>query len=117
MSVGGTRAAFIPERGDLIWLDFDPQAGHEQRGRRPALVVSPRKYNAASGLALCCPITGQAKGYPFEVGLPTKGAITGVVLSDQLKSIDWRARRAERAGRAPVDLLEAVVERLRVLIG
>lgn len=117
MSAGGTRATFIPERGDLIWLDFDPQAGHEQRGRRPALVVSPRKYNAASGLALCCPITGQMKGYPFEVRLPAQGAVSGVVLSDQIKSIDWQARRAERAGRVSVDLLGEVVERLRVLIG
>ncbi len=80
--------AYVPDRGDVIWLTFDPQEGHEQAGRRPALILSPVSYNSKVGLALLCPITKQQKGYPFEVALPTGFAITGVVLSDQIKSLD-----------------------------
>lgn len=83
----------VPRRGDLVWLHFDPQTGHEQAGRRPALVLSPESYNRRVGLAIFCPVTSQAKGYPFEVGLPYGGHVSGVILSDQVKSLDWRARR------------------------
>jgi mRNA interferase MazF len=91
----------IPDRGDLVWLTFAPQVGHEQAGRRPAIVLSPARCNGKVGLALCCPITSQAKGYPFEVRLPEGLDVEGVVHSDQLKSLDWRAREAAPAGRAP----------------
>ena len=92
-------AAYVPERGDLVWLDFSPQAGHEQAGRRPGVVLSPRGYNKPSGLALCCPITHRAKGYPFEVSLPGNAPVNGVVLVDQIRSLDWRERRVELIGR------------------
>lgn len=85
---------YVPERGDLVWLVFDPQAGHEQAGRRPALVLSPAKYNEKTSLAVCCPVTSQLKGYPFEVRVDGK-KISGVVLADQVKSLDWRAREAK----------------------
>ena len=106
-----------PRRGDLVWLDFTPQAGHEQAGRRPALILSPENYNRKTGLALACPITNQAKGYPFEVPLAAGLTITGVVLSDHVRSIDWRARRAERAGQAGADTLAEVAGKLTALIG
>jgi mRNA interferase MazF len=92
---------YVPRRGDLVWLSFTPQAGHEQAGRRPALVVSPSSYNSRVGLALLCPVTSRRKGYPFEVAVPDGLPVTGVVLADQVKSLDWRARRAEFAGRLP----------------
>jgi len=110
-------AAWVPDRGDLVWLQFDPQVGHEQAGQRPALVVSPASYNGRTGLALMCPVTGQIKGYPFEVALPTGGAIGGVVLSDQVKSLDWRARRARRRSRAPSTVVDEVRAKLGLLIG
>jgi mRNA interferase MazF len=109
--------SYVPDAGDLVWLTFDPQAGHEQRGRRPALIVSPRAYNAKARLAIACPITTQAKGYPFEVALPDDGKVTGVVLSDHVKSLDWSARRVEFAESAPVDVVTDVREKLRVLLG
>src|SRR5437868_1986012 len=87
--------AYVPKRADAIWLTFDPQAGHEQAGRRPALVLTPQFYNENSGLLICCPITSKVKGYPFEVKIPDGHGITGVVLADQIKSVDWQARRAE----------------------
>ena len=105
-----------PDRGDLVWLRFDPQAGHEQAGRRPALVISPRAYNERVGLALLCPITGQVKDYPFEVALPADGEVTGVVLADQIKSLDWRARRAERISAAPAEVTREVMAKVRVLV-
>ncbi len=107
----------IPRRGDLVWLDFTPQAGHEQAGRRPALILSPEDYNRKTGLALACPITNQAKGYPFEVPLPIGLTISGVVLSDHVGSIDWRARRAERAGKVDEHILAEVAGKLTTLIG
>jgi mRNA interferase MazF len=107
----------VPESGDLIWLTFDPQTGREQAGRRPALVLSPRTYNAKSGLALVCPITNQAKGYPFEVAVPAGHGATGVILADHLKSLDWRARCAEKAGRCPSEAVEEVRSRLAPLLG
>ena len=108
---------YVPDAGDLVWLMFDPQAGHEQRGRRPALILSPRAYNAKARLAIACPITSHAKGYPFEVALPDDGKVTGVVLSDHIKSLDWNARRLEFAETAPVDVVTDVREKLRVLLG
>ncbi len=112
MSVG-----YVPETGDFVWLTFDPQAGREQAGRRPALVLSPRAYNVRSGLALVCPITNQAKGYPFEVAVPAGHNTTGVILSDHLKSVDWKARRAERIGPCPTELVDEVRARLAPLLG
>lgn len=100
-----------------MWIEFSPQVGHEQAGRRPAVVLSPVAYNGASGLALMCPITSKAKGYPFEVTLPTAGAIRGVALADQVKSLDWRARRAQFAERAPRDFVVEVQEKAAVLLG
>ena len=102
-----------PERGDLIWLSFTPQSGREQAGRRPALVVSPSTYNSKVGLALVCPITSRVKEYPFEVALPEGGPVQGVVLADQLRSLDWRSREAELIANAPI----AVVERVLQLVG
>ena len=107
----------VPDAGDLVWLTFDPQAGHEQAGRRPALVLSPAAYNRRAGLALMCPVTTKVKGYPFEVPLPEGLPVQGVVLADQVRSLDWEARRAERAGSVAADTMEAVRERLRPLIG
>ena len=111
------KARYVPDAGDLIWLTFDPQAGREQRGRRPALVLSPRVYNSRADLAVACSITSKAKGYPFEVALPTGGPIAGAVLSDQLKSIDWKERRAEFAGKVASSALAEVRERIRPLLG
>ena len=111
-----TTSEYLPEAGDLIWLDFTPQAGREQAGRRPALVISPRAYNGKTSLAVVCPITSQAKGYPFEVALPAGGKIGGVVLSDHVKNLDWRQRRATRAGKAQASVLRAVRERLAALL-
>lgn len=111
-----SRKAVAPDQGEVVWLDHDPQAGHEQAGRRPALVLSPRAYNAATGLMLCCPITNQVKGYPFEVELVGVKALRGVILSDQVRSLDWEARRAERAGRAADDVLSDVLTKLKVLL-
>jgi len=93
---------YVPPRGDIVWLSFTPQAGHEQAGRRLALVLSPSAYNSKVGLALCCPITSRVKGYPFEVTVPKGLAVVGVVLADQVKSLDWRARHAEFVDRLPV---------------
>ena len=109
--------AYVPEAGDLVWITFDPQAGHEQRGRRPALILSPRPYNSRSRLAIACPITRHIKGYPFEVVLPPSGAISGAILSDQVKSLDWGVRRIAFEAKAPESVLTEVRERLRVLLG
>jgi mRNA interferase MazF len=98
-------------------LTFDPQAGHEQAGRRPALVLSPKTYNQRSGLALVCPVTSQIKGYPFEVQLPAGCGVTGVVLADHVKSLDWRIRRAEKIVRVPPPALDDVLARLAPLLG
>lgn len=110
-------AAYIPDAGDLVWLTFDPQAGHEQRGRRPGLIVSPKAYNAKAGLALICPITNQSKGYPFEVAIPEGCGIGGVVLADQLKSLDWKVRQARRIGPVPTAALDEIRRRLAPLLG
>ena len=110
------KSAYVPERGDAVWITLDPQAGHEQAGRRPALVLSPAAYNGRVGLALMCPITNQAKGYPFEVPLPAGMPVTGVVGADQVKSLDWRARKATRIGAVPDDVIERVLQRLQALL-
>ena len=108
--------AYVPDRGDVVWIALNPQAGHEQAGRRPAVVVSPRAYNRKVGLGLFCPITSRAKGYPFEVTLPAELAVQGVVLADQVKSLDWRARRAELAARLPDATSAEVVGKLATLL-
>jgi mRNA interferase MazF len=107
---------YVPDRGDVVWLSFTPQLGHEQAGRRPALVLSPASYNGKTGLLLCCPITSQVKGYPFEVPIEGVAAMRGVILSDQIKSLDWRARQAKRKGRVRSDVVENTLARLRVLL-
>ena len=107
---------YVPRRGDLVWLSFTPHAGHEQAGRRPALVLSPAAYNGKVGLALFCPITSQVKGYPFEVAIPSGSDVRGVVLSDQVRSLDWRARRAELVGHLPEAQVEEVLEKLGALL-
>lgn len=110
-------AEYVPDAGHVVWLTFDPQAGRKQRGRRPALVLSPASYNLRSGLAIACPVTSQRKGYPFEVPLPEGGTVSGVILADHVKSLDWRERRAERASEVPPQILTEVRERLRPLLG
>ena len=99
----------VPERGDVVWIDFAPQSGHEQAGRRPGLVVSPKEYNKKVGLALLCPITSKIKGYPFEVDLPDRDGIKGVILADQIKSMDWRARHASFASSVPQRVVKQVI--------
>ncbi len=107
---------YSPERGDLVWLTFNPQAGHEQAGRRPALVLSPAAYNGKVGLAVFCPITSQVKGYPFEVILPEGLPVKGVILTDQIKNLDWRVRQAEKICSLPVEVFLEVLEKLAVLL-
>ena len=112
----GSRAGYAPERGDNVWLEFTPQAGHEQAGRRPALIVSAGQYNRKVGLALCCPITNQIKGYPFEVIIPSGLKVSGAILADQIKSLDWRARRAQRICVVPDNVLSEVISKIAVLL-
>lgn len=107
---------YIPESGDIVLITFNPQAGHEQGGRRPALVLSPAAYNGKVGLAILCPITSQVKGYPFEVLIPDGLEISGVILSDQVKSLDWIARKAEFGCKIPPLTLNEVVQKLSTLI-
>jgi mRNA interferase MazF len=108
--------SYIPNRGDIVWINFDPQAGHEQAGRRPALVLTPEIYNRKSGLVIACPITSQIKGYPFEVPIPDDLAISGVVLVDQVKNMDWRARLATYAGEMPGIVMDDVFDMLSELL-
>lgn len=108
---------YVPDAGDLVWLTFDPQAGHEQSGRRPALILSPREYNAKARLALACPVTSQIKGYPFEVAIPAGQRIAGVVLADHVKNLDWQARKAAFESKAPAVVIDEVRQRLRPLLG
>jgi len=110
------KSAWVPDRGDAIWLQFDPQAGREQRGRRPALVLSPATYNARAGLAFVCPITSRVKGYPFEVALPEGEAIADVVLVDHARSVAWPERHAELIGRLPQPTVQEVTAKLVALI-
>ena len=110
------RTVRAPERGDLVWLEFNPQAGSEQAGHRPALVISPKSYNRKVGLALVCPVTSRVKGYPFEVELPPGLDAQGVILSDQIKSLDWRARSATYLGTVPDVVMEEVTARILALV-
>jgi mRNA interferase MazF len=112
----GKPMADIPDRSDIVWLSFNPQAGHEQAGRRPALVLSPAAYNGRVDLALFCPITSQVKDYPFEVLIPGGLNVNGVVLSDQVKSLDWRARQAEFVCQLPAETMNEVMQKLSVLL-
>jgi mRNA interferase MazF len=109
---------YIPDAGDVVWLDFAPQAGHEQAGRRPALILSPSGYNAAAGLALCCPITSRVKNYPFEVAVaPAPGyQLNGVVLADQVRSIDYRARNAHKFAEVTAACALDVSARVKLLL-
>jgi mRNA interferase MazF len=107
---------YVPARGDVVWITFNPQAGHEQAGRRPALVLSPSSYNGKVGLAILSPVTSQVKGYPFEVSIPAGSKLTGVVLADQVKSLDWRFRRAEFICKLPRETTSDVIDRLGALL-
>ena len=107
---------YIPRCGDAVWVTLNPQAGHEQSGRRPAVVLSPRSYNGKTGLAILCPITNQVKGYPFEVILPAGLPIAGVILSDQVKSLDWHARNIELICTLPDETVSEVLQKLGALL-
>ncbi len=107
---------YFPERGDVIWIYLNPQSGHEQTGRRPALVISPVTYNFKVGLALLCPITNQKKGYPFEVDIPQNMPISGVILSDQIKCVDWKARNADFICKLDSTIIGEVLNKLSTLI-
>ncbi|HJY80640.1 MAG TPA: endoribonuclease MazF [Candidatus Binatia bacterium] len=107
---------YVPNRGDAVWVSFDPRAGHEQVGRRPAVVLSPEAYNGKVGLAILCPITSQVKGYPFEVMIPPDYQVGGVVLADQAKSLDWRVRKAEFICALPKAVILEVLDKLGTLL-
>ena len=107
---------YVPQRGDVVWIMLNPQAGHEQAGRRPAVVLSPDAYNGKVGLAILCPITSQIKGYPFEVIVPADLPVTGAILSDQVKSLDWRARNAELICTLPSRTMSEVLQKLGSLL-
>ncbi len=107
---------YVPHRGDVVWISFNPQAGHEQSGRRPAVVISPAAYNGKVGLAILCPVTNQIKGYPFEVVIPQGLKVTGAVLSDQAKSLDWKARKAELICKLPESVIKVVLQKLNTLL-
>lgn len=108
--------AYTPQKGDAVWINLDPQAGHEQAGRRPAVVLSQAVYNGKAGLALICPITNRAKGYPFEVVIPPGLPLTGVILADQVKNLDWRARRIELICKVPDEQIAAVIELIESML-
>lgn len=107
----------VPDAGDVVWLSFSPHAGHEQAGRRPALILSPARYNRRAGLAFACPITSRRKGYPFEVVVEGMIGLSGVVLVDHLRSVDWRARSVDPIGRVQRDVMDEVLAKLRPLLG
>lgn len=107
--------SYVPDRGDIVWIEFNPQAGREQAGRRPALVISPKSYNGKVGLALMCPITSKIKGYPFEVSLPSTAGISGVVLADQIKNFDWQARKTKFVCKIPSDVTQEVLAKIQAL--
>jgi mRNA interferase MazF len=108
--------AYVPKRGDVVWITLNPQAGHEQAGRRPAVVLSPEAYNDKVGLAILCPITSQIKGYPFEVLIPDGLNVRGVILADQVKSLDWHVRNAEWICTLPVVTINRVLQKLGMLL-
>ncbi len=109
--------AYVPSHGDVVWLQFDPQADHEQAGHRLAVILSPQSYNEKVGLAIVCPITSQRKGYPFEVVLPADGTVTGVVLADQVKNLDWRVWNAAFQETLPVEVMTEILAKLGTLLG
>jgi mRNA interferase MazF len=110
------RRAYVPRCGDVVWISSNPQAGHEQAGRRPAVVLSPQSYNSKVGLAILCPITSQPKGYPFEVLLPAGLPVAGAILSDRVKSLDWRARHAELICTLPAGTISEALQKLATLL-
>jgi mRNA interferase MazF len=107
---------YVPQRGDVVRITLNPQAGHEQAGRRPAVVLSPEAYNGKVGLAILCPITNQVKGYPFEVLIPPGLPVTGAILADQVKSLDWRVRNAELICTLPSRAISEVLQKLGTLL-
>lgn len=109
-------SSYIPDRGDLVWLQFNPQSGHEQAGKRPALIISPAAYNGKVGLSLLCLVTSKIKGYPFEVIIPQSLPIEGAILSDQLKSLDWQSRQATFICKLPAETVSEVISKLDLLI-
>ena len=111
------KRSYVPDRGDIVWIDFNPGTGHEQAGRRPALVLSPAAYNRKTDLALMCPITSQVKGYPFEVVLPADCPVQGAILSDQVRCLDWQSRGVARAAIATPEIVADVAAMLAALIG
>jgi mRNA interferase MazF len=111
-----SKSKYVPRRGDVIRLDFNPQTGHEQAGRRPALVLSPTAYNRTVGLAVVCPITNEQKGYPWEVAIPDNPMVSGVILADQVKSVDWRQRKAEFVCTLEEEVVDETVEKTIALL-
>ena len=107
---------YVPSRGDVVWINFDPQVGHEQAGRRPAVILSPIDYNRTVGLALMCPITTRSKGYPWEIALEHSSGVQGVVLADQVKSLDWRRRNAAFLARLDDPTTSVILDRARILL-
>ena len=106
--------SYVPDRGDIVWLEFDPQKGHEQKGRRPEIVLSKKEYNQKSNLALICPITSRIKGYPFEVRI--NSIIQGVMVSDQIRSIDWKSRNAAFIEKTSEEILNEILENINLLL-
>lgn len=107
--------SYVPDEADIVWMNFTPQSGHEQAGRRPAVVLSPKTYNSRAGLLVCVPVTNQIKGYPFEVVLSGAGA-TGAALADQVKSFDWKTRQAERKGQATTAEMVEIKAKIKSLL-
>ena len=116
MTPSSRRTRYVPERGDAVWITLDPHTGHEQGGRRPVIVISPRRYNELVGLAIFCPITSQIKDYPFEVRIPSGLPVSGAVLSDHVRSLDWRARKAEHIATLPPEIVDDVVGKLNAVL-
>lgn len=109
-------AAYVPDRGDFVWIDLNPRQGREQSGHRPALVISPKAYNRKTSLCVICPATRQAKGYPFEVAVQTADGTTSVILADHVRSVDWRQRRVRKIEMVPDEVLDDVIGRLDALL-
>ena len=110
------RDEYVPRRGDIVWIDLIPQAGHEQSGRRPAVILSPETYNGKVGLALFCPLTSQVKGYPWEVRIPEGLSVSGVVLADQVKNLDWRSHRAEFLCALPESAVAEILDKVGTIV-